>query len=399
MGIFEAGVRRRAAEEDILTSYVFGSLEILDRDKFLLPVLKKCKVELAQEAIPENFAFSYWKKMDKRTPDVILEDKLNLILFENKLNIPLKSPQLVEEYEDGVRCGKNLWLVAVTSDRIEPAEVEQTKERLIKNGTRDPRIRWTNWQTIYAVFRRNASIGNETEQKFANQLLCLLEAKGLRDFDKFDVQQLEAVVNLYPKWTKFLSDCFACLKTLEGRLEKKKFYVHYPRIEPALESTHSYISIDAWDHAWVKAKKKKEDKKQYLHAVFHVYTTSAKPLELIAGYFLEFRHENKERAWKLRNAFSKRVMRETSTLIERLKEQNYSVICYSGSEEPEDIVSGEELNKELFSQESLEKFTVIGFGRIFDDLEEIASAKLLDKVENCLIAIRDIINENNLYIR
>ena len=63
MGIFEAEVRRHTGEEDILTSRVFGTLEILDQAKFLIPILEQCGVKLAQETAPESFAFRYWKEV------------------------------------------------------------------------------------------------------------------------------------------------------------------------------------------------------------------------------------------------------------------------------------------------------------------------------------------------
>ena len=60
MGIFEAEVRRHTGEEDMLTSRVFGTLEILDRSKFVMPILEHCGVELGEEIDPGRFTFSYW---------------------------------------------------------------------------------------------------------------------------------------------------------------------------------------------------------------------------------------------------------------------------------------------------------------------------------------------------
>ena len=40
MGIFTSEVRGHIGDEDMLTSRIFGTLEILDRSKFLVPVLE-----------------------------------------------------------------------------------------------------------------------------------------------------------------------------------------------------------------------------------------------------------------------------------------------------------------------------------------------------------------------
>lgn len=387
MGIFEAEIRGHTGEEDILTSRVFGILEILDRTQFLLPILKQCGISLEQDSKPENISFSYWEKMGKRTPDVILKDKSTLIFIECKLDAPLDIHQLTEEYEDGMKARKDFWLIAITRDWVEPLQIQQAKEILMKkkNGVKEPHIQWVNWQTIYVILKKNAKNGNQTEKKLIEALLGLLEAKKLRGFDKFDEKLLDDVASVcYPGWTEFLDECSAFLETLKSRLESKNIVVDEPSTDP--EFKPKWVGIMAWDEKWVK-----NDKNQYFAASFYLFPRS-KSLELIAGYFLDFSDEETGR--ELRKAFSQKVIEESYTLIKRLKDKKrkYSLLRRSGSEESHEIVPSEKLSKELF-EETLKNFTEIGFGCNFTE----DKTELLDRMEECLVGIRDIIIENKLY--
>ncbi|MQY55604.1 MAG: hypothetical protein GH156_03415, partial [Dehalococcoidia bacterium] len=162
MGIFEAISRGHTGEEDMLSSSVFGILEILDRSKFLAPVLEHCGIALGEEMDPGRLSFSFWESTGKRTPDVILKDKSILISVESKLGEQVDSQQLVDEYEDGMKLHKNFWLVAVTADYVKPTEIEKAKSVLRGREYKDPRVKWVNWQQIYSLLRRNAKNGNET---------------------------------------------------------------------------------------------------------------------------------------------------------------------------------------------------------------------------------------------
>jgi len=393
MGIFEAAIRGHAGEEDILTSSVFGTLEILDTTKFLIPVLKQCGVELAKEAAPESFSFSYWREMGKRTPDVILEDNRNLIFFENKLNDSLHVDQLVEEYEDGIRCHKNFRLIAVTSDWIEPPEVQRAKERLTKNGIIEPRMQWINWQKIYAILHSNANNENPTEEKLINELLSLLEVKGLSAFIGFVEAQLINVATLWPEVIDFLHKCSALLGSLSGRLNEKGITCIEKGFtqETVLTGTRSRmvlqdfgrwlpggIAMRAWDNEW----KEKDPRQGFLLRL--------DPSKLEVGYRLGFG----------KNVKFLRMFAEASQschLAEKLHTVDTCVVSYYGvGYKLLNRVTGDNLNKEAFSLEALGNTRFLIIGRVFNQ-EEMASPKLLDEIEECLLQIRDIVNENGLY--
>jgi hypothetical protein len=388
MSVFEAEVRGHTGEEDVLTSRVFGTLEILDRLKFLLPILQQCGVQLLQETVPESFTFNYWREMGKRTPDVVLEDNRNLIFFENKLNDSLHVDQLVEEYEDGIGCHKNFRLIAVTRDWIEPLQVQKAKDRLTKDETKDPRIQWINWQKIYATLRSSAENGNETEKKLISDLLSLLEVKGLSAFVQFQKEQLDGIANLWPQIPSFLEDCSALFGTLSSRLHDKNITtedaIRRGGISRVLQDyarwVPRWIAIRAWDGNW-----KKTDWRQCL-----IVLVRLNPLELTAGYRLVPAGNE-----SLHELFTEAA--QSCHLAERVCSfSDYSVTHYSGDFWPIDRVEKEGLNKETFSQKGLGNAVQLIIGRSFNH-QEMASPKLLDEVVKCLVHVRNMINENGLY--
>jgi hypothetical protein len=388
VGIFEAELRGHTGGEDVLTSRVFGALEILDTTKFLIPVLKQCGVKLAQEAVPERFSFSYWREMGKRTPDVILEDKLNLIFFENKLNTSLGVRQLVEEYEDGIGCHKNFRLIAVTSDWVEPPEIQQAKELLTREGIKNPEIQWINWQKIYAILHSNANNGNQIEQKLVSDLLSLLEVEGLSTFVQFPKEQLDSIADLWPQMPGFLEDCSALFGTVSSRLHNKNIAfegsIRHGWVATTLRDfgywMPRWIGIRAWDENW-----KERDWRQCL-----IVLVRLNPLELATGYRLA--PAGSESLYELFNEAA-----QSCDLAGRLHAFDcYSVTHYSGDFWPIDRMEKENLNKETFSWEVLRNAQNVIIGRVFNH-EEMASPKLLDEVEECLLYMRDIVNENGLY--
>lgn len=393
MGLFEAEVRGHTGEEDILTSSVFGTLEILDRRKFLELILEQCRIQLSTEAVLESFTFNYWKGMGKRTPDVILEDKLNLIFFENKLNAPLDVHQLVDEYKDGIKAHKNFWLMAVTSDWIEPSEVQKSKELLTKNGIKYPNVQWINWQRIYAILYSNAKNGNQTEEKLIGNLLSLLEAKGLSAFIGFVEAQLISLAALWPEVIDFLHKCSALLGSLSGRLNEKGITCIEKGFtqETVLTGTRSRmvlqdfgrwlpggIAMRAWDNEW----KEKDPRQGFLLRL--------DPSTLEVGYRLGF-----GKNVKFLQMFAEAS--QSCHLAEKLHAVDTCVVSYYGvGYKLLNRVTGDNLNKEAFSLEALGNARFLIIGRVFNQ-EEMASPKLLDEIEECLVQIRDIVNENGLY--
>lgn len=385
MGIFEAGRRGHTGEEDMLTSSVFGMLEILDRSKFLAPVLEQCGVELVEDIDLGRLSFNYWESTGKRTPDVILRDKSILISVESKLGSQIDNWQLVEEYEDGIKAQRNFWLIAITADYIQPAELEKAKSVLKEKGFKDPHIKWINWQQIYAFLLINAEGGNETEQKLIDELLALLKAKGLSMFYQFNETQLSNVATLWSEMPKFLEDYSALLGTLCSRLHERGIIAEESirhgwiasRLQDSAFWIPRWIGMRAWDNEW------EGDWRQCLIVLFRL-----KPLELNVGYRLGFGGEN------LRQMFSGGA--KSCGLSETLEAiPNYVVSFYVGDFVLTDRVVGENITKDTFSLQALGSATNLIIGCVFNH-GEVASPKLLDGILECLVRMRDIVKENRL---
>ncbi len=389
MGIFEAEVRGHRGEEDLLTSRVFGTLEILDKSKFLGPLLQQCGVDLGKDIETSQFVFKYWETAGKRTPDVILKGKSALIFIENKLDTPVDVVQLVEEYEDGTKTHKNFWLIAVSRDYIEPIEIENARSTLAERGIVDPRIRWINWQQIYSMLRRNAKNGNETEQKLVGNLISLLKAKGLSTFDRFEKMQLNNVAQLWPDVAKFLDECSTLFQTVSARLadtnivtdDRVRFsYRRRSKIEvPVLR----WIALRYWDgdKGW-----------QVGRLQCLIILIRLNPLELAVGYRLNFSGADHS----LRQVLTHKA--QSCALLEKLSSvSNCSVIYYEGDFVPLDTIAANNLSKEAFSPEALVNAENVIIGRVLNP-EEMASPKLLDEIVQWLVHMRDIANENGLYL-
>lgn len=395
MGIFEAISRGHTGEEDMLSSSVFGILEILDRSKFLAPVLEHCGIALGEEMDPGRLSFSFWESTGKRTPDVILKDKSILISVESKLGEQVDSQQLVDEYEDGMKLHKNFWLVAVTADYVKPTEIEKAKSVLRGREYKDPRVKWVNWQQIYSLLRRNAKNGNETEQKLIGDLLSLLEAKGLSMFDRFNETQLSSVAALWPEVTDLFHKCSALLGSLSSRLHEKNItciektfnketVLTGIRSRMALQDFGRWlpggIGMRMWDNEW----KERDPRQGFLLRLW------VSPSTLEVGYRLGF-----GKNLKLRRMFSEAA--QNCTLAEKLYTVDACVVSYYGSGyKLLNRETGDSLNDKTFSLKALENTRFLMIGRRFNQ-EEIVSPRLVDEIEKCLLQMRDIVNKNDLY--
>lgn len=391
MGIFAAEVKKRTSEEDILTSRVFGTLEILDRRQFLIPILEQCKVRIGEEINPNQLVFSYWPTIGETIPDVTIKDKSILILVESKLGAPLDDGQLVKEYENGLKEQKNLWLITVSSDYSEPTEVlDKAKNTLIQKGITEPRIHWINWQEIYTLLHKNAKIGNDTEQKLVNDLLSLLKTKGLSVFAQFEREQLNIVSEYWPEIVNFIQECSAFFGTLFSRLHKMDITPlddlrsgwRSSKLKYSAYWLPRWIAVRAWDNKWNVG-----DGSQCL-----IILISLSPFELVAGYHVNF-WKNVKLPIMLAEAANK------CALFEKLRTlNNCSVSCYDWDFRLIYRVAEHKLNEETFGLTTLQNAVNLNLiiGRVFNQ-DEMISPKLVDEVVGCLEKIRNIVNENNIY--
>lgn len=174
MSIFKAGERNKLGGEDICTSFVFGSMDILDRQTFFKSFLKNLNITLSKKEL-ESAKFDFWtqinKKRDLRIPDVIIKSKTNLIYVENKIADYVNSKQFVkqlkDEYKDSKRNNGNSFLIYITNDANEPYDVREKLDIYFKKDAEN--IKWCNWNRIHKFVLEN--IKNNSLNPLAKRLL------------------------------------------------------------------------------------------------------------------------------------------------------------------------------------------------------------------------------------
>ena len=180
MSIFEAEVRHRTGDEDILTSRVFGTLSIVDKHTVLAPFLASLGLSLAGEEI-SSLTISLWKAYGDTEPDVTIESSVQLIFVEAKLGSPASCEQLEREYKRGKKAKDRFSLFLLTKDFREPEAVKEASARLSPDFP-DTKITWIRWQQIYAILKEitQREEADPISRSLLSDLLSLLASKGLR---------------------------------------------------------------------------------------------------------------------------------------------------------------------------------------------------------------------------
>ncbi len=194
MSIFEAEVRHRTGDEDILTSRVFGTLSIVDKHTVLAPFLASLGLSLTEKEIP-SLSVSLWKVYGDTEPDVTIESSAQLIFIEAKLGSSASCEQLEREYKHGRKAKDRFSLFLLTKDFREPEAVKEASARLSPHFP-DAKITWIRWQRIYAILKEitQREESDSISRSLVNDLLSLLAAKGLRGFIGLKYEWLQKIM-------------------------------------------------------------------------------------------------------------------------------------------------------------------------------------------------------------
>jgi len=182
--MFEAEIKGKLrSDEDRLTSHVFETLEIADRNRVLGAIFGDLGIDVAHENL-ENVTFRYWEKYvkdDLRVPDVVIEGSNLLVFIESKLDSPVSVDQIIEEFKDGSKHKENFYLLCITKDRKEPLEIGQARSTL---KVETERIKWKSWWWIHDeilnILKKQGI--SSVSLKLLNKLSKLLEEIGFVRF-------------------------------------------------------------------------------------------------------------------------------------------------------------------------------------------------------------------------
>ena len=194
MPIFEAEVRHRTGDEDVLTSRIFGTLSIVDKHTVLAPFLASLGLSLTEKEIP-SLSVSLWKVYGDTEPDVTIESSTQLIFIEAKLGSSASSEQLEREYKHGRKAKDRFSLFLLTKDFSKPEAVKEALGQLSPHFP-DAKITWVRWQQIYAILKEitQREEVDTISRSLVSDLLSLLVSKGLRGTIGLKKQWLQKVM-------------------------------------------------------------------------------------------------------------------------------------------------------------------------------------------------------------
>jgi hypothetical protein len=398
--MFEAEIKNKLKnDEDRLTSYVFGTLEIADRNLVLGTVFSDIGIDIKHENL-ENLTFRYWEKYsegDLRVPDVIIEGSNLLIFVENKLDSSVLSDQLIEEFKDGSKHKDNFYLLCLTKDRKEPPEIDQVRSAL-KVGIE--RIKWGSWWWIYDEIQnilKKQGISNESS-KLLNKLLKLLEEKEFVRFRGLNKEILIRISGSPEMFRTFFNDIPLLINELSDRLEE--FNIESRRSGMAYFHRDGRITHMEWPDYWVHtfctfafADKKWDLGKfdysgtTYLFVRFYLERHDS-PIEV--GYSIgplkkedgiefetELTDEQKKRAWD-------RLIADQDVYVASISKWYHSECDYA-----EKLNSVKPAQIKFNKDQRLEFFHKIAF-------EEIDKPELVNLLVNKIVFWRNIVDELNL---
>lgn len=203
------------SHEDVLTSNVFGALYYLNRSvvwqQFTREILG---LEFSAEEL-EATSFEFWPFLEGRNvesaePDLVISIGDKNIVVECKLGSELYEEQLEREIEVakeqfGTTNDSPLHLLTITADWGEPSLISTIREK-----HSDINVKWANWQTVCAQFKKIAELSetDSSTKRMLDDLVELMHKKGLRVFMGIQDGEIELIEkSLEPQKTVYREFC------------------------------------------------------------------------------------------------------------------------------------------------------------------------------------------------
>lgn len=176
--------------EDTLTAAVFGALRYLPRSALLAVLNGAFPGDFGQADVNET-RFEFWPRLGSVEPDVLLTVGKKLVVIEAKFGAPfsgatgdIEQHQLTREYRAAqMRCQRyrlqGPWLLAVTSNWLLPADVQQVRTYLQSSAAERVPVAWLSWQSI-ALELDSWKPGNAPERDLRADVLSLMDKRGVR---------------------------------------------------------------------------------------------------------------------------------------------------------------------------------------------------------------------------
>jgi hypothetical protein len=388
VGPFEAEVRGKEKEEDILTSRLFGILNRVDKVIVLGRILRKLGVDVPNEELRQA-EIRLWEEHDGTIPDAVIETKSNLIFVECKLESPLIFEQLKRECHAGSKKGKDFHLLCITKHFMEPPEIREAK-------TRFPQIKWTSWQELNASLRRINELRqlDMTSKGLLNDLVKILNSKGLRGFAGFKEKEFKEITKGTNSMIAYFNEMSIFIRELCSQLDssgielktRKGSWFHRDGRGTSLDrpddwvTCHLTFAFGAKDWPFVDFWRS-----NYLFVRFYLlpeedpvvfgYSIRAKGNEANIDALIEKRKEI--------CSYLKSSKHIGLVFIRPWWECNY------------DVFSHDEIVPELFQRENLENVFRTEFCCVANN-KEFSQRKLLTVVKDVLVELKDTVSKMDL---
>jgi len=235
--------------EDDLTKAVFGCLQLLGKDA-LNEVFSDPIYDFSFASTPK---FTFHETVDKREPDVVIEDLPGLTLMvEAKKGAPTDPKQLSDEFDDLTKewDSDKLRLLHITEDRIRPANLEE------KSGIPAENLLWTSWRKLAAsLLGIDRSSLHTTDKRVIGMLIGILEKQGYTPFGGFTImdksQTLEKQLNqAYEVRKQYYKDINSFRKDVESYLPEGVSYWKFFRrgVSGGLSSGQKSFPTRTWQY-------------------------------------------------------------------------------------------------------------------------------------------------------
>ena len=258
--------------EDTLTAAVFGALRYLPRSALLAVLNLAFPGDFSPKEVNET-RFEFWPWLGNVEPDLILTVGKKLVVIEAKYGAPfsgaegdIEDHQLTREYRAArvrsqARRQQGPWLLAVTSDWLEPGALQLVRQYLQAAGTQEVPVAWLSWQSIAHELDRWQP-GSAPERELLSDVLSLMDRRGARrvfegfrdeDYWIVSAAQRVAAERVYPAIATFAKQLNEKVGEVglrwgpndQGVVQYQSLSLQYP-----WAWARSYIQLPYWANAW-----------------------------------------------------------------------------------------------------------------------------------------------------